>query len=588
MKTIQVFFKSTVRFQFIITLLLVTLITGCSKDDDSAIQETELSNENKITSFIFLLTNNPIDVNVIATIDNENKTISAFVPPGTNVNGLLPEIEVSPNAQINTQIAQDFTNPVSYTVTAEDGTTATYVVSVSVALSQREILQTILDANPNHTIDWDLETTENLGDLTGVTTNLEGTITKLLLNDKNLTMFPPEIGQLSNLTYLTLSTNNLNSISSEIGQLTNLKVLGISNLQLNSIPSEVLQITSLEKLYFKGNNLSNIPPEIGQLTSLEELHLNNNNLSSIPPEIGQLTSLTVLKLFSNQLTSLPPEIGQLTSLTSLGLGSNQIATISSEIEFLTNLEFLHLNNNQLSTLPLEIWQLTSLISLGLNTNQLSTLPSEIGQLTNLIELRLFDNQLNTLPPEIGFLTNLNVLEIQDNNLSVVPSAICNLKIYNNPTMNFINDAPCFTVSQIDALIAIYSANPGNTLGWGVDNFPEVVFNENDKPVAITMNNKNLTRIPDVFDLVNLKSFNVNNNNLESLPESLWNLDDLETITAAGNILNTVPSSLGFLSNLTLLSLTNNPITSIPQEVCDLQVSNGGILTILTDPGEECN
>lgn len=41
-----------------------------------AVTATSMSGAKQITSFVFLLTNNPIEVNVVATIDEENKTIS--------------------------------------------------------------------------------------------------------------------------------------------------------------------------------------------------------------------------------------------------------------------------------------------------------------------------------------------------------------------------------------------------------------------------------------------------------------------------------------------------------------------------------
>ena len=389
---------------------------------------TSNSSANQITSFVFLLTNNPIAVNIVATIDEENKTITAAMPPGTDLSGLLPEVQLSEQATVDLTAAQNFTGPLEYTVTAEDGSTTVYTVTITVLLTQRQILQTILDANPGKLSSWDLQNTADLDALAGVTTNTEGQIIKLRLDD----------------------------------------------------------------------SLISIPTEIGQLTNLEDLNVGENQLTSIPKEIGQLTNLT--------------------------------------------------------------------------------------------RLHLGDNQLSTLPPELGFLTKLNSLFVNQNNITTIPQAICNLMEFNSPQLLISADGnlTCSATSQKDALISIYSANPGNTLGWSVDNFAGVDFYENGNPKAIIINNKNLTRIPDnMGQLTALETLNVDGNNLTSLPTSLGKMSVLSVISANNNNLSTVPSAIGSLDNLSILSLLENPITSLPQEVCDLQRSNGGLLTISTDPGEGC-
>ena len=139
-------------------------------------------------------------------------------------------------------------------------------------LTDKEILQAILDANPNNTLGWDLETTTDLGTLVGVTTNNEGQIIELVIASRNLISIPPEIGQLTNLMELYPYQNNLTSLPPEIGQLTNL-----TNLELYD------------------NQLSVLPPEIGQLINLEELILRINNLNTVPSEMGTLAGLTSVK-----------------------------------------------------------------------------------------------------------------------------------------------------------------------------------------------------------------------------------------------------------------------------------------------------
>ncbi|MDE3741329.1 DUF5018 domain-containing protein [Maribacter polysaccharolyticus] len=573
METIKTLWKSTYKIHLIIYLLLAVVVTRCSKDDTkepvviaTPEEEPELSDAKEITSFVFLLTNNPIDINVVANIDEDNKTVTAAMPPDTDITGLLPEVKISELSTIDHDTAQDFTEPIEYTVTAEDGSTTVYTVTITNLLTQRQILQAILDANPGNILTWNLNTIENLGDLDGVTLNTEGEIIELNIEYGTISTLPKEIGQLTSLESLNLARNQLAAIPAEIKQLVHLEFLNASNNELMVIPSEIGQLTSLIELNLFGCYISQIPPEIGQLKNLEKLHLHWNNITSLPPEIGQLTNLELLRLDDNELTEIPPEIGRLSNLKMLLIGSNDY-----------------------TELPSEIGQLTKLTRLSSTNGPLTHLPPEIGQLRNLTELEVYNTQLTSLPPEIGFLRQLERIELfQINNISVLPESISYLVELRDLIVLSDDMITYETTSQKDALISIYSANPGNTLGWGVDNYPEVSFDDNGNPKAITMNNRNLTRIPgNISSLSSLESFNVNSNNLTSLPSTLGDINTLSVITAASNNLSTVPSELGQLNNLALLSLTNNPISSIPQEVCELQ-TNSVPLTLLTDPGKGCD
>lgn len=91
-------------------------------------------------------------------------------------------------------------------------TTNTFLLQDVIAISQRQILQSILDANPNNTLGWNLTTIENLGDLTGIVINTQGHIIELDLSEKMLFVLPLETWSLINLRYLNLSSNQLTSI----------------------------------------------------------------------------------------------------------------------------------------------------------------------------------------------------------------------------------------------------------------------------------------------------------------------------------------------------------------------------------------
>jgi len=87
------------------------------------------SSENSIISFNL---NNPM---AVGTVNESNHTVTITVPPDTDVTRLQPTIEISQNATVSplSGAAQDFTNSVIYTVTAQNGATQKYNVTVNVA-----------------------------------------------------------------------------------------------------------------------------------------------------------------------------------------------------------------------------------------------------------------------------------------------------------------------------------------------------------------------------------------------------------------------------------------------------------------------
>ena len=86
----------------------------------------DADNEKSILSFI--IDGVEGDINEIA------KEVEVMMPEGTDVTQLVPTIVVSEGATVEpaSGVAQDFTNPVTYTVTAQNGTTAVYTVTVAV------------------------------------------------------------------------------------------------------------------------------------------------------------------------------------------------------------------------------------------------------------------------------------------------------------------------------------------------------------------------------------------------------------------------------------------------------------------------
>ena len=117
---------------FILFFLLSISIAGCggskeNPDDDN----NQQSSAKALASFSLN--------GVTGTINEGAKSIGVTMPNGTDVTALVAtltttgsNVQVSSTNQISGNTVNDYTNPVVYTVTAEDGTTVEYTVTVTV------------------------------------------------------------------------------------------------------------------------------------------------------------------------------------------------------------------------------------------------------------------------------------------------------------------------------------------------------------------------------------------------------------------------------------------------------------------------
>ena len=261
----------------------------------------------------------------------------------------------------------------------------------------------------------------------GVTTNEDGHVTKLLLSHNNLSgRLPPEIGDLVHLEILQLNGNSLSgNIPLEIGRLAKVRYLSLGENELEGpIPPEIGGLASVDTLFLSYNNLSGpIPSEIGNVASLEWLALYENELTGpLPSSLGNLKSLVYLGLSGNRIDGpLPREIGDMASLVDLSLSRNQLSgSLPPELGRLKALEYFSVNDNRMTgPIPPELGDLTSLNDLTLSRNRFSgSIPPELGRLANLEYLWLFLNEFTgEIPPELGNLASLEDLTLSRNGLS---------------------------------------------------------------------------------------------------------------------------------------------------------------------------
>ncbi len=90
---------------------------------------------------------------VVGAVNESTRTVTLYVPNGTDVTSLVPTIEISQGATIypSSGDTQGFTNPVTYTVTAEDTSTREYVVTVNVITANQTVPNSSGNATLNNT-----------------------------------------------------------------------------------------------------------------------------------------------------------------------------------------------------------------------------------------------------------------------------------------------------------------------------------------------------------------------------------------------------------------------------------------------------
>ncbi len=400
------------------------------------------------------------------------------------------------------------------------------------------------------------------------------------------------------VTGISLEDNNLNgSLPGELSNLVSLRKLDVSlNPALTGTVPLSLIVLSLEELLLSGTGLC-VPPfqaftkwlgtipnqrlsdcedsRVGyyalaalyQSTNGSEWTENTNWLSDAPLDtwFGVRTNsseeVTGLDLKENNLVgAIPSEIGQLTNLMQLNLGLNQITgTFPSEISGLENITHLYLHSNRLTgNIPSNIGQLQKLVEIRLDKNRFSgNIPSEIGDLQDLRNLRLNGNLLTgTIPPEIGRLHKLTTLVLSGNRLTGdIPPVIWRLQ-------------------NLRALVIrgdFYSRDSGNQLTGFIP--PEVGQMENLEDLNLEFNRLTGNIPLEIGDLQELRYLKLTGNQLiGAIPSEIGQLQNLSDLVLSNNRMSgSIPSEIGQLPNLRTLDLSKNELEgTIPAEIGELK------------------
>ncbi len=124
----------------LLVLLIASVLFSCSNDAESGPNvddpQTELSSEKDLISFT-------IDMEgEIHEAEIKNDSIVAVLPSSANLESLTPEIVISDKAKVNpaSGVSQNFTNVITYTVTAEDSSAKSYKAYITKMNSENSIV----------------------------------------------------------------------------------------------------------------------------------------------------------------------------------------------------------------------------------------------------------------------------------------------------------------------------------------------------------------------------------------------------------------------------------------------------------------
>eukprot|EP01018_Ginkgo_biloba_P027490 Gb_23094 [translate_table: standard] len=274
---------------------------------------------------------------------------------------------------------------------------------------------------------------------------------QIILDDNKLSgVLPLSIGHLSNkLSLLSMQNNYVGgNMPPQIGNLTSLTYLGLyGNFFRGSIPPKFKQLSKLETLTLGSNSLEGkIPKEIGQMQSIGYLSLSHNLLSGrIHDSLCHPQQLRRLYLHHNQFAgNIPAGLGKCKNLELLDLSHNRFnGSIPPEVAGLPNLQFYsNLSWNSLQgPLPLEVSKMTMVQAIDISGNRLTgEVPALLGSCSELSYLNLSGNKLQgPIPSSIGRLLSLMDMDLSCNNLSgTIPESLGYLKMLHNLNLSFNN------------------------------------------------------------------------------------------------------------------------------------------------------
>lgn len=425
----------------------------------------------------------------------------------------------------------------------------------------------------------------------------------LLLNDNNLTVLPDEFGTLSKLEVLNLDNNKLTGLPKNFGNLKELKTLFLNNAidprSLNTVFGLLAKNTKLETLELKENKITAIPTGIKSFKALKNLELSKNNLGTLPnvfakiptlvyiglsynPQLdfstafsylSQIKTLNHVDISNNKLKAVPKEVMDVRYMASLDISFNEITEIPDRMTQLIRMRHLNAENNAITSISEAFPLLERLEILKFDNNKISTLPANIGDIADLKILDLHNNGITALPEGMRKLKNLENLDLSHNLFEKFTFNISNLSALkhldlNDTHLKEINAEHLSKLSNLDYLDL--SGNVG--LNWDVI---EPAIGKLPALETLKITHVELKSIePHLSDAPILKDLDLSYNKDLIESEGFWkaiaSFKGLTKLNLSDNEATALPDDFRLCKNLTHIDFSKNKIADLTEAVLDLE------------------
>ena len=362
------------------------------------------------------------------------------------------------------------------------------------------------------------------------------------------------------LQSLDISVNEIRELPRDLTQLKQLDY-SFNNLGTfsESLISSLLTYTALRELKLTGNLLTEVPEFLERIQNLTTLSLNSNKIQNF---LVNLPNLEVLDLTCNLLTDfevVPPRILKLSlafnrivsldftssTLKMLNLAGNDIRHVPNGTLF-ESLTEIDLSFNKLNSISTIATVAPKLQKLSAGFNFIEEFPMPLPE--TIEEITLSTNRITTIP-DLSHFSSLKRLKVDRNFVKELPGLPASLEFL-DVDHNRISQCTEVCLKSMKALLIVENM------------LEQVPLMDKSSMSILSLRRNRLFEIDTSRLCQTLTRIDLTNNNLKSIPGSLFSLPQLKQLILSCNQITEIPKEIEHCS-LLLLNISENPVSTLP-------------------------